>query len=67
MRTANSIDLASRTLLVEVDVDNPTGELLPGAYRSSSETSQRIPSFILPVNTLIFSAESASSYRCNQG
>ncbi len=30
VRNANSIDLTSRTLLVEVDVNNPTGELLPG-------------------------------------
>jgi RND family efflux transporter MFP subunit len=32
VRNANAIDLASRTLLVEVDVDNPRGQLLPGAY-----------------------------------
>ncbi len=32
VRNANSIEIASRTLLVEVDVDNPTGQLLPGAY-----------------------------------
>src|ERR1700722_18258690 len=32
VRTAGAIDVASRTLLVEVDVDNATGELLPGAY-----------------------------------
>jgi multidrug efflux pump subunit AcrA (membrane-fusion protein) len=32
VRNANAIDLTSRTLLVEVDVDNPSGELLPGAY-----------------------------------
>ena len=32
VRTANAIDLSSCTLLVEVDVNNPTGELLPGAY-----------------------------------
>ena len=32
VRTANAIDLASRTLLVEVDVDNTTDELLPGAF-----------------------------------
>src|ERR1700741_836876 len=32
VRDTNSIDLASRTLLVEVDVDNATGRLLPGAY-----------------------------------
>src|SRR5580704_17175639 len=32
VRTANSIDATSRTLLVEVDVDNPGGVLFPGAY-----------------------------------
>ena len=31
-RNSNSIDPASRTLLVEVDVDNRSGTLLPGAY-----------------------------------
>ncbi len=31
-RNSNSIDPASRTLLVEVDVDNRNGTLLPGAY-----------------------------------
>jgi RND family efflux transporter MFP subunit len=55
VRTASAIDLASRTLLVEVDVDNPTGELLPGAY---AEVHLKVPSgsqtFILPVSALIF-------------
>jgi RND family efflux transporter MFP subunit len=55
VRTANSIDLASRTLLVEVDVDNPTGELLPGAYTQVYfKLPQPIPAYILPVTTLIF-------------
>ena len=31
-RTANAIDVASGTLLTEIDVDNRKGELLPGAY-----------------------------------
>ena len=57
VRTADSIDQASRTLLVEVDVDNPTRELLPGAY---AEVHLQVPSgspaFILPVSTLIFRA-----------
>ncbi|HUO34990.1 MAG TPA: efflux RND transporter periplasmic adaptor subunit [Candidatus Acidoferrum sp.] len=55
VRTANAIDLASRTLLVEVDVKNPTGELLPGAY---TQVHLKIPSgsptYIVPVTTLIF-------------
>ncbi|MEO7274233.1 MAG: efflux RND transporter periplasmic adaptor subunit, partial [Vicinamibacterales bacterium] len=57
-RTAEAIDVASRTLLTEVDVDNAKGELLPGAY---AEVQIQLPpgvsSFRLPVNTLIFRAE----------
>jgi RND family efflux transporter MFP subunit len=32
VRTSDSIDASSRTLLVEVDVENPANKLLPGAY-----------------------------------
>jgi len=58
VRNANSIDVASRTLLVEVDVDNPTGQLLPGAYvfvhlKLPDETR----SVTIPSNTLIFRKE----------
>jgi RND family efflux transporter MFP subunit len=59
VRNANSIDLASRTLLVEVDVDNPTGELLPGAYVSVhlkfSGTSAS--AMTIPVTTVLFRSE----------
>ena len=59
VRNANSIDLASRTLLVEVDVDNPTGELLPGAYVSVhlkfSGTSAN--ALTIPVTTVLFRSE----------
>jgi RND family efflux transporter MFP subunit len=58
VRTANSIDLASRTLLVEVDVNNSTGELLPGAYTEVHlKLPSDVPSFILPVSALIFRAQ----------
>jgi RND family efflux transporter MFP subunit len=58
VRTANAIDLASRTLLVEVDVDNPTGELLPGAFTEVHlKLPSDVPSYILPVNTFIFRAQ----------
>lgn len=58
VRNANAIDLSSRTLLVEVDVDNPTGQLLPGAYvfvhlKLPDETR----SVTVPSNTLIFRKE----------
>jgi RND family efflux transporter MFP subunit len=58
VRTADSIDVASRTLLVEVDVDNRTGELLPGAY---AEVHLKVPAgspaFVLPVSALIFRSD----------
>jgi RND family efflux transporter MFP subunit len=58
VRTANAIDLASRTLLVEVDVDNPTGELLPGDFTEVHlKIPSDIPTFILPVTSLIFRAQ----------
>jgi RND family efflux transporter MFP subunit len=58
VRTANAIDLATRTLLVEVDVENPTGELLPGAFAEVHlAVPSGAPSFILPVSALIFRAQ----------
>ena len=58
VRTANAIDQPTRTLLVEIDVENPTGTLLSGAY---AEVHFRLPTattaFILPVNALLFRAE----------
>jgi RND family efflux transporter MFP subunit len=55
VRTANSIDPTSRTLLTEVDVPNPSGTLLPGAYAEVhfdvKFTGQRLS---LPINALLF-------------
>src|SRR5882672_10565515 len=58
VRNANSIDIASRTLLVEVDVDNPTGQLLPGAYVFVHlKLPDQTRSVTVPSNTLIFRKE----------
>ncbi|MGC2418130.1 MAG: efflux RND transporter periplasmic adaptor subunit [Candidatus Acidiferrales bacterium] len=55
VRTADAIDQASRTLLVEVDVNNRTGELLPGAYAEVHlQVPSGAPTYILPVSALIF-------------
>jgi RND family efflux transporter MFP subunit len=57
-RNAESIDPAMRTLLTEVDVDNATGELLPGAFAQVHLTlAAKTPSLVLPVNSLLFRAE----------
>jgi len=58
VRNANAIDIASRTLLVEVDVDNPTGQLLPGAYVFVHlKLPDQTRSVTIPSNTLIFRKE----------
>lgn len=58
VRTANSIDPATRTLLVEVDVENPAGELLPGAYTEVHlKAPSGVPTYILPVTALIFRSQ----------
>ena len=58
VRTADDINLATRTLLVEIDVNNPTGTLLTGSY---AEVHLAVPtqasSFLIPVNTLLFRSE----------
>jgi len=57
-RTANSIESTSRTLLVEVEVNNPEGTLLPGAYAEVHfKLPLQISTFIVPVNTLIFRSQ----------
>jgi len=57
-RNAESIDPSSRTLLTEVDVDNKTGELLPGAFAQVHLTlASKTPSLLLPVNSLLFRSE----------
>jgi RND family efflux transporter MFP subunit len=58
VRTAEAIDPASRTLLVEIGVVNPTGVLLTGSY---AEVHLKMPagvsSYVVPVNTLLFRKE----------
>lgn len=58
VRTADDINLTTRTLLIEIDVQNPTGTLLTGSY---AEVHLAVPTqsstFLIPVNTLLFRTE----------
>jgi RND family efflux transporter MFP subunit len=55
VRNANAIDLSSRTLLVEVDVANPDGLLLPGAYTFVHLSLPGADGTVtVPSNTLLF-------------
>jgi RND family efflux transporter MFP subunit len=57
-RTSQSIDMASRTLNTEIDVDNPIGQLLPGAYvHVHLKLPAQSRSVIIPANTLLFRSE----------
>lgn len=55
VRTSDSINMTTRTLLAEVDVPNPAGTLFTGAY---AEVHLDIPSdhptYLIPANTLLF-------------
>jgi RND family efflux transporter MFP subunit len=58
VRTSDAINMATRTLLIEIDVANPTGTLLTGSYAEVHLKVAAQPStFIIPVNTLIFRSD----------
>jgi RND family efflux transporter MFP subunit len=58
VRTSNAIDVASRTLLTEIDIDNSSGQLLAGSY---AEVHLKLPTpattMKLPVDSLIFKGD----------
>ncbi len=57
-RTANALDPASRTLLVEVQVPNADGALLPGMYAQVDLSSARTdPPLLIPSDALIVRAD----------
>lgn len=58
VRTADAIDPANRTLLVEVDVDNRKGELMPGSLAQVHFKAPAVgQTFIVPAAALIFRHE----------
>jgi len=57
-RTANSLDPASRTMLVEIRVPNPDRALLPGMYAQVDLSSPRTnPPLLIPGDSLIVRAD----------
>jgi len=56
-RTANSVDLVTRTMLTEVDVPNPEGILFPGMYgQVQLENVRANPPLVVPGDSLITNA-----------
>jgi len=57
-RNSSAIDQTTRTLNVEVDIDNPKSELLPGAYVFVHfKVPEHAVSLMIPSDTLLFRAE----------
>jgi len=58
VRTADAINMTTRTLLIEIAVPNPTNALLTGSY---AEVHLAVPAqsstFLIPVNALIFRSQ----------
>jgi RND family efflux transporter MFP subunit len=62
VRNSAAIDLNSRTLNVEVDIDNRGGRMKPGAYvfvhlKLPDNSKRATHSLIIPANTLLFRSE----------
>jgi RND family efflux transporter MFP subunit len=58
VRTAESIDTGTRTLLTEVDVPNHDGSLLPGGYAQVHlQVKVAGARLVVPVNALLFRSE----------
>jgi RND family efflux transporter MFP subunit len=58
VRTSQAITFDTRTLLAEVDVTNPTGQLLSGSYAEVHfKVPGKVSTYILPTETLLFRKE----------
>jgi RND family efflux transporter MFP subunit len=62
VRNSDAIDLNSRTLNVEVDIDNRGGRVKPGAYvfvhlKPPDNSKKATSSLTIPANTLLFRSE----------
>ncbi|HEY6929528.1 MAG TPA: efflux RND transporter periplasmic adaptor subunit [Thermoanaerobaculia bacterium] len=58
VRTASAIDPTTRTLLVEIDLDNRNGEILPGAaVEVHFKLAAAVPTLVVPVSALMFRSE----------
>jgi RND family efflux transporter MFP subunit len=68
VRTSQAIDYTTRTLLVEIDADNRSGEIFNGAY---AQVHFKLPTassaFVIPVNCLLFRAEGLQVAVVNKG
>ncbi|KWZ52929.1 efflux transporter periplasmic adaptor subunit [Burkholderia ubonensis] len=56
-RTSEAIDVATRSLQIEITLPNPDGRLLPGTYVQATLPTSPAGRLSVPANTLLFRAE----------
>ena len=57
-RIADALDPATRTLLTEIDLPNPDGELSPGMYCTVElKVPRKTPSLIVPAGAIVFDSD----------
>ena len=60
-RFAHALDQATKTMLAEIEIANPTGDLRPGAYASVRlEVERKMDTLLVPVQALV--VEKAGSF-----
>ncbi len=56
-RSSHAIDPSSHTLLTEIDVPNPTGQLMPGAYANVHlHLNAQVEHLVIPTGSVLFQA-----------
>jgi RND family efflux transporter MFP subunit len=68
VRTSDAIDPVSRTLLIEVDLDNRAGQLMPGSLAQVHfKTASATQTYIVPASALIFRRQGMQVATVTQG
>jgi multidrug efflux pump subunit AcrA (membrane-fusion protein) len=66
-RNARSLDPQARTLRTEIDLPNPGGKLLPGAYVQATITVEHSDTWTLPATAVLTEGEQTFCYRVENG
>jgi RND family efflux transporter MFP subunit len=66
-RNARSLDPATRTLRIEIDLPNPDGRLLPGMYVDVTITPHRRNVWTLPESAVVVTEEGSYCYQVEDG
>jgi hypothetical protein len=61
-RQSSELDARTRMMLVEVDLDNRDGKIVPGSFVTVTLTFATSPEIVVPVEALVLNAQSSSVF-----